>query len=91
MTSSPTTCPPEDIIAIITTYVEQAKDPDNQEVGVVFLAALDEVKPLLDLLKYSPNANVRGTTMLALQSWLSRGNQHAAELVRLLEERDRSK
>jgi hypothetical protein len=81
----------EPVITTIKTQVEEVKDPDNQDVGVFFLAALDETEPLLDLLKDPVNANVRGATLFALQSWLSRGIQHAADLVNLLERRGDSK
>jgi hypothetical protein len=75
------------VVTTIKTQVEEVKDPDNQDVGVFFLAALDEVEPLVDCLKDRQNPNVRGATVLALQAWLSRGGQHAAELVRILEKR----
>jgi hypothetical protein len=81
----------EPVLTKIKTQVEELKDPDNQDVGVFFLAALNELEPLVDLLKYRQNSNVRGVTLLALQSWLSRGNQHADELRRTLERRGDSK
>jgi hypothetical protein len=79
------------VVTTIKTQVEEVKDADNQDVGVFFLAALDETEPLLGFLKDRQNANVRGVTLFALQSWLSRGGQHAGELVRILERRGDSK
>jgi hypothetical protein len=68
-----------------TKVQEDAKDPDNQDVGVLFLASLDVVEPLVALLEDRQNtSNVRGVTLFALQSWLNRGGQHAAELARIL-------
>lgn len=77
----------EPVITTIKTQVEDVKDADNQDVGVFFLAALDDVEPLVGFLKDRQNANVRGTTLFALQSWLSRGAGHAEELARILERR----
>lgn len=79
------------LVSTIKTQVQNVEDPDNQDVGVFFLAALDEMEPLVDFLNDRKNANVRGVTLFALQSWLSRGGQHAAELVRILERRGSSK
>ncbi len=73
------------VVTTIKTQVEEEKDADNQDVGVFFLAALDETEPLVGFLKDRQNANVRGVTLFALQSWLSRGGQHASELARILE------
>jgi pSer/pThr/pTyr-binding forkhead associated (FHA) protein len=68
-----------------TKVQEDAKDPDNQDVGVLFLASLDVVEPLVALLEDRQNtSNVRGVTLFALQSWLNRGGQHAADLARIL-------
>jgi FHA domain len=80
----------EPVVATIKTQVEEVKDPDNQDVGVFFLAALDELEPLVELLK-DPNANVRGVTLFALQTWLSRGSRHAGELAWLLQRRGDSR
>ncbi|HEY7155564.1 MAG TPA: FHA domain-containing protein [Gemmataceae bacterium] len=79
------------VVTTIKTQVEEVKDADNQDVGVFFLAALDETEPLLGFLKDRQNANVRGVTLFALQAWLSRGSQHAGELIRILERRGDSK
>lgn len=79
------------VVPTIKDQVEDVRDPDNQDVGVFFLAALDETAPLLELLKDPNNANVRGVTLFALQSWLSRGAQHASELGRILERRGYAK
>jgi hypothetical protein len=75
------------VVTTIKTQVEEVKDPDNQDVGIFFLASLDEIEPLIGFLKDRENANVRGVTLFALQTWLSRGNQHADELKRILERR----
>lgn len=64
--------------AIKTQVEEEVKDADNQDVGVFFLAALDEMEPLVDFLKDRKNPNVRGVTLFALQSWLSRGGNMPA-------------
>jgi phage baseplate assembly protein W len=72
------------VLTRIKTQVEELKDPDNQDIGVFFLAALDELEPRLDLLKYRQNPNVRGVTQFVLQWWLSRGNQHGSDLARIL-------
>jgi hypothetical protein len=74
------------VVATIKTQVEdEGKDADNQDVGVFFLAALDETEPLVGFLKDGQHPNVRGVTLFALQSWLSRGGQHASDLARILE------
>jgi hypothetical protein len=54
-------------------------------VGLLFLAALDEVQPLVGFLSDRQRSEVRGATVYALQGWLSRGPQHAAELARQLQ------
>jgi pSer/pThr/pTyr-binding forkhead associated (FHA) protein len=79
------------VVTRIKTQVEEVSDADNQDVGVFFLAALDELEPLVDLLRDRQNPNVRGATLFALQSWLSRGAQHAGRLTQLLEQRRYSK
>jgi hypothetical protein len=79
------------VVTTIKTQVLEVKDPDNQDVGVFFLAALDEVQPLVDCLMDRQNPNVRGATVFALQSWLSRGGRHAAELVDVLDKRGHGK
>lgn len=72
------------VAAAIKTEMKDVKDPSNQDVGILFLAALDEIDPLLSFLEY-PSANVRGTTISALQSWLAWGGRHAREqLLRIL-------
>jgi hypothetical protein len=75
------------VVTAIKTQVAEVRDPDNQDVGVFFLAALDEVEPLVDLLRDRENPNVRGATVYALQTWLSRGAEHAGELTHILERR----
>jgi hypothetical protein len=74
----------EAVVTTVKTQVEEVADPDNQDVGIFFLAALDEIEPLADLLKDRKNANVRGATVFALQTWLGRGGQHGRELSRML-------
>jgi FHA domain len=81
----------EPLVSKIKTQVVEVKDADNQDVGIFFLAALDEVEPLVDFLQDRVNPNVRGVTIFALQSWLSRGARHAGELARILERRGVSK
>jgi hypothetical protein len=75
----------ESAVTTIKKQVVGVRDADNQDVGVFFLAALDELEPLVDCWKDPQNANVRGVTRFALQSWLSRGGRHADELARILE------
>jgi hypothetical protein len=77
----------EPAVARLKTQVEEVRDPDNQDVGILFLASLDQVEPLLGFLEGQQSQNVRGVTIFALQSWLSRGGQHARELADLLEHR----
>jgi hypothetical protein len=79
------------IVTTIKTQVEEVRDPDNQDVGIFFLAALDEMEPLVGFLKDRQNSNVRGVTQFALQTWLSRGSQHASDLARIFERRGDSK
>jgi pSer/pThr/pTyr-binding forkhead associated (FHA) protein len=75
------------LLANIKEQVEEVQrtDPDNQDVGVLFLAALDELDPLIDLLKSAPSPNVRGTALRALQSWVGRTVRHRDELAHILE------
>jgi hypothetical protein len=75
------------VVTTIKTQVEEIKDADNQDLGIFFLASLDEIEPLIGFLKDRENANVRGVTLFALQTWLSRGSQSADELKRILERR----
>jgi pSer/pThr/pTyr-binding forkhead associated (FHA) protein len=78
------------VVETIKTEVLEGKDLDNQDVAILFLAALDEIEPLLELLE-RPSANVRGVTRYALQSWLSRGRRNGEELTELLVRRGNSK
>ncbi len=55
------------------------------------LLAQDVLEPLVGFLEDRVNANVRGVTVLALQSWLARGVQHPGELARILQRRGDSK
>ena len=80
------------IIATIKTQVEEGmKDPDNQDMGILFLAALDQLVPLVQLLKDRQNPSVRGVTLYALQSWLGRDGRHAGKLAQVLQEGGDSK
>lgn len=49
------------------------------------------MEPLIDFLKDRQNANVRGVTLYALQTWQSRSRQHADELAQILQRRGDSK
>jgi hypothetical protein len=69
------------VVTTIKTHLEEVKDADHPDVGRFFLAVLDETEPLLGCWKGRQNAHVRGVTLLALPSWLSRGSQHARELA----------
>jgi pSer/pThr/pTyr-binding forkhead associated (FHA) protein len=82
---------PAAIVPAIKTDVEELADPDNQDLGVLFLAALDEIEPLVDLLKDRRYPHVRGVAIFALQSWLARNPRHAEGLTRLLEKREGSR
>jgi pSer/pThr/pTyr-binding forkhead associated (FHA) protein len=78
----------ETVLYTIKTRVEEMQDdPDNQDVGVFFLAALDVVEPLVDLLKSGKNSNVRGVTMDVLQNWLCWGGEHDRILTSILVKR----
>jgi hypothetical protein len=83
--------PPAAVVPAIKTDVEEVADPDNQDLGVLFLAALDEVEPLVDLMKDRRYPHVRGVAMFALQGWLARNPRHADGLIRLLEKREGSR
>ena len=78
------------VVMAVKNQVVDVNDADNQDLGVLFLAALDELEVLLDLLK-DPNPNVRGVTIAALQSWLSRGGRHGSQLAEIFERRGNSK
>jgi pSer/pThr/pTyr-binding forkhead associated (FHA) protein len=82
--------PNTSVVMAIKNQVVDVHDADNQDLGVLFLAALDELEVLLDLLK-DPNPNVRGVTIAALQSWLSRGGRHGSQLAEVFERRGNSK
>jgi hypothetical protein len=82
--NGPTKNAADSVVTKIKTQVEETKDADNQDVGLFFLAALDEIEPLIGFLNDRQNANVRGDTRYALQTWLSRDEQHADELRRIL-------
>jgi hypothetical protein len=83
--------PPAAVVPAIKTDVEEVADPDNQDLGVLFLAALDEVEPLVDLMKDRRYPHVRGVALFALQGWLARNPRHADGLIRLLEKREGSR
>ncbi|HZU37749.1 MAG TPA: hypothetical protein VFA18_17650, partial [Gemmataceae bacterium] len=80
---------PAEVVTTIVNDVADGEDPDNQDVGVLFLAALDQVEPIVDQLqdRRVQNAHVRGAAVCALQNWLARNPRHAEGLVRLLEKR----
>ncbi len=81
----------DSVATLIKTQVEEMRDPDDEEVGILFLAALDKVEAILDVMKdRQKGPNVRGTAIFALQLWLSRGGSHAEELIRILKRRDYS-
>ncbi len=81
----------EPLIARVKKQVLDVKDPDNQDLGVLFLGALDEVEPLVDLIGQPDKPNVRGVALFALQSGLARGGHHAEELKRILGRRGNGK
>ena len=55
----------EPLIARVKKQVLDVKDPDNQDLGVLFLGALDEVEPLVDLIGQRDKPNVRGVALFA--------------------------
>jgi hypothetical protein len=73
----------ESVVMKIKTQVKEVKDPDNQDVGILFLAALDQLEPLVGFLEDRQSANFRGVTLFALQSWLCRSSRHDGELAHL--------
>ncbi len=75
---------PKPVIEVVQTQVLEGKDLDNQAVGVLILAALDQVDPLVDLLREPRFAHVRATSRTALQAWLWRGRQHGTYLAEAL-------
>ena len=76
------------VLEMIRTTVLEGKDPDNQDLGVLFLAALEDAGSLLAPLHDLRHVSVRGVALLALQTWLSRGPHHATDLVEKLETSD---
>lgn len=75
----------KDVVGAIKTQVDEIRDPDNQDVGIFFLAALDAIEPLIGCLKDRQNPNVRGVTLLAMQSWLGQSDRRGTELAHKLE------
>ena len=55
----------EPLIARVKKQVLDVKDPDNQDLGVLFLGAPDEVEPLVDLIGQPDKPNVRGVALFA--------------------------
>jgi hypothetical protein len=76
------------VVPAIKAQVEEEEDPDNQDVGILFLGALGEIEPLLSLQKDRRYANIRGVTIFALQAWLGRDPSHAGQLAELLARRE---
>jgi hypothetical protein len=72
------------VVSTVKAQVEVGKDSDNQDVGVLFLAALDAIEPLVVLLRDTRYPHVRGVARFALQSWLGRDPGHGNRLVKLL-------
>jgi pSer/pThr/pTyr-binding forkhead associated (FHA) protein len=58
--------------------------------GVLFLAALDLVDPLVDSL-YDPRPSVRGTAIFCLRRWMSRAPHHAEEFTHSLQKKGYNK
>ncbi len=63
---------------------QDARDSDNQGLGILFLAALDEKERLVDLIQQPHRQPVRSAALFALQTWLARGGQHAEQLEQYL-------
>jgi hypothetical protein len=79
----------DSVIATIKKHLEDQDlpDPDNQVVGVCFLAALDDVESLIHSLADQRYAKLRNPSVFALQTWLSRDGRRAGELARTIERR----
>jgi hypothetical protein len=77
----------EFIVDTILTQVRESKDSKLRALGLLFLAALDEMPFLVEFLEERQHAEVRGTARHALQVWLSRGPNSQAELARILKEK----
>jgi hypothetical protein len=72
------------VLDVIRTRVEETGAADT--IGLLFLVALDAVKPLIGFLKDRQRSEVNGATIYALQSWLSRGSRQTDELGRVLQD-----
>ncbi len=77
----------EYIVDTILTNVRESKDSKLRALGLLFLAALDEMPFLVEFLDERQHAEVRGTARHALQLWLSRGPNSQAELARILKDK----
>ncbi len=81
---------------ILTWVRDPTGDPKREDstrrvLGVLFLAALDEVQGLVEFLDDARHSEVRGATREALRTWMSWNRDHPAELERLLQRRYSSK
>jgi hypothetical protein len=72
------------VLDVIRSKVQQTSAADP--IGLLFLASLDAISPLVGFLNDPNRPNVRGAAAYALQGWLSRNPQHANILVGLLEQ-----
>jgi hypothetical protein len=72
------------VLDVIRSRVQQTSAADP--IGLLFLASLDAIQPLVGFLNDPNRPNVRGATAYALQGWLSRNPQHANILAGLLEQ-----
>jgi pSer/pThr/pTyr-binding forkhead associated (FHA) protein len=71
----------------IVNQLKNVRDPDNQDKGLLMLAALDELDALLGFLDDGQNLNVRNVALFALRGWMSRGNQNVDRLTEVLKQR----
>jgi serine/threonine-protein kinase len=78
------------VVATIVDEVKNGNDPDNQDLGVLFLDALDEVEWLVTFLE-DRLTSVRGAAVRGLQGRLARGSRYEGELVSILVRRGVSK
>jgi hypothetical protein len=77
----------EVVDGILTWVRDRKRDRTDRMVGLLFLAALDEVAHLAEFLEDDTHAAVRGTAAHALRSWVARADHHAAEMHQILRER----
>jgi pSer/pThr/pTyr-binding forkhead associated (FHA) protein len=76
-----------EVVDTILTRIRESKDPTLRVIGLLFLAALEEIPLLVDFLEDRQHSEVRGAARHALQVWLSRRPDSQAELARILKDK----